>query len=502
MISENQGGAPSIGRAVLRVALALALVYVGLGLGLTYWQVVEAQRLATDPGNPLVVEATRTEPRGRILDARGVVLADNVRGPDGSVLRRYPQPVTAPVTGYRSLFFGTSGLERTYDSELVGLSQGNPADEVLRKFRSDPYDPTDITLSIELRLQRRAADLLEGMRGAVVAIEPATGRVVALVSNPTFDPNRLIDPDRGQAYLQALQGLPEDRSPLLNRATQGRFTPGSVFKIVTAIAGLGSGTIEPETIFPDQPEEAERGFRVQGFTIRDAHRLAVDRPPLDLFSGTEISSNIYYAHVGLETGSAAFADWAARLGFGQPIPFDLPTAPSQVTGGRGNEPGGFRDLVELANAAYGQAETYVTPLQMSLVAAAVANDGVLMRPKLVTAMRSRRGVERRVDPEAWTRVLSPEDAGAIQRAMQLAVEGELGARFAGGAKVPGVPTAGKSGTAELGGRGEPHSWFIGFAPVDAPRIAVAVIAEQAGRGAEVAVPIGGELMEYWLGLDR
>jgi peptidoglycan glycosyltransferase len=186
------------------------------------------------------------------------------------------------------------------------------------------------------------------------------------------------------------------------------------------------------------------------------------------------------------------------MGFASTLPFDLPTAVSQVTGGKGKEPGGFLDDVELANASYGQAETFVTPLQMALVAATVANDGELMRPRLVSSVEGQRSGVRTIGPQVTRRVISVADARAINAAMVRAVEGPIGRRFTTGARVSGVTTAGKSGTAELGGSGEPHSWFIGFAPADDPRIAIAVLVEQAGRGGEVAAPIAGGLMTRYL----
>jgi peptidoglycan glycosyltransferase len=192
-------------------------------------------------------------------------------------------------------------------------------------------------------------------------------------------------------------------------------------------------------------------------------------------------------------------EYAERLGFGGPIPFDLPTAPSQVTGGDGDAPGGFVDDVELANAAYGQAETFVTPIQMALVAATVANGGELLRPRLVTDIVSQDGSRREIGPSSLGRVIDQDDAAAIRAAMVEAVEGDLGQQFTAGARIPGVLTAGKSGTAELGGSGEPHSWFIGFAPADQPRVAIAVIVEQGGRGGEAAAPIAGDLMAFYLG---
>jgi peptidoglycan glycosyltransferase len=262
--------------------------------------------------------------------------------------------------------------------------------------------------------------------------------------------------------------------------------PGSVFKIVTAIAGLGSGAITPATTYAEQPKAEEDGLRVEGFRIRDGHHPQTGAKRLDLVEATEVSCNIWYALTGLETGGEQLVRYADTLGFGSPIPFDLPTATSQVTNGSGSAPGGFVDDVELANAAYGQAETFVTPIQMALVAATVANGGDLMRPRLVTAI-SGRGGTRQIGTSTMAHVIDPNDASAIKRAMVQAVEGPLGRQL---------------GTAELGGRGEPHSWFIGFAPAEAPTIAIAVLVEQAGRGAEVAAPIGGDLMTLALETQR
>jgi peptidoglycan glycosyltransferase len=168
-----------------------------------------------------------------------------------------------------------------------------------------------------------------------------------------------------------------------------------------------------------------------------------------------------------------------------------------VTGGGGRAAGGFTDDVELASASFGQGETFVTPLQMALVASTVANDGVLMRPRLVAALTGEGPGTREITPSTWRRVMAASDAQSVQAAMEAAVEGDLGRQFTAGAAVPGVPTAGKSGTAELGGKGEPHSWFIGFAPVENPRVAIAVLVEQGGRGGERAAPLAGSMMERY-----
>ncbi len=488
---------PRISGSLLRLSLALAVGYGALAAGLGYWQVVQAQQLTTNPLNPLVLLAARDAPRGTIYDADGNVLAHNIGG--SAREREYPYLVAAPVVGYRSDIFGAAGLEGTYDAQLTGLISMRPGDELLRKFRGQSYNPSDLHTSLDIELQRLAADLLGDQRGAVVAIEPATGRVLALVTSPTFNPNRIAERQGSRRYVAELQERTD--SPLLNRATQGLYVPGSVFKIVTAMAGLGSGSITPQTTYEDQPEEYRTGFLVQGFRIRDFPRNVQTDHPLDFYEATEVSSNIWYAHAGLDTGRDNLIDWSQRLGFGARIPFELPTSPSQVTGGAGPQ-GGFRDDVELANAAYGQAEVLVTPLQMALVASAVANDGLLMRPKLVDELVEAEGGVTRLDPQAWGQVVSSGTAQVIGDAMQLAVEGPFGRGFAGAARIPGVPTAGKSGTAQLGGDAAPHSWFIGFAPADAPQIAIAVIVEGGGAGAQRAVPMGGQLMGSYLGVRR
>jgi len=497
------GGQPSspprVARSLLSLSLALAVAYAALAGGLAYWQVVQAQALTADPLNPLSLAAARAAPRGTIYDVNGVVLARNVRGPDGERLRQYDYPYTAPVIGYSSTVFGTAALERAYDAQLTGLVSLRPGDELLRKFRGQPYDPSDLHLSLDINLERIAVDLLGDQKGAVVAIEPATGRILALVSSPTYNPNRVVDPDGGRRYMASLQA--RDDSPLLDRATQGLYVPGSVFKIVTAIAGLGSGAISPQTTYPDQPAEYDAGFLVDGFRVHDFPRGVQTDHPLDFYEATEVSSNIWFAHAGLDIGAANLESWAVRLGFGARIPVDLPSSPSQITGG-GGPLDGFRDRVELANAAYGQAEVLVTPLQMVLVAATIANNGVLMRPTLVDRLTASDGSVTPLEPQAWSQVCSYDTAQIIGDAMRLAVEGEYGRAFAGAAKVPGVPTAGKSGTAELGGDAAPHSWFIGYAPADAPRIAVAVIVEGGGAGAQRAVPLAGRLMSAYLGVQR
>lgn len=483
-----------LGRTIVHVAIVLSLAFGSLAAAGGYWAVVRAPELVRSPYDPAVIAAARSVPRGAISDRDGAWLARNEEDANGELYRVYRAPSVSQVIGYASARYGRAGLELAYDAELSGLA-GDPVADALRKFGADPYDPQDLTLSLSYDLQRAAVRALGDFRGAVVMLDPTTGEVLALASTPTYDASALADPGSADAMFDRLRD--DEAQPLLPRATLGRYVPGSVFKIVTAIAGLGSGAVTPGTTYDEQPGAERDGLVVDGFRVQDGHHLSTAARALDLIEATEVSCNLWYALTGLATGGEALVDYAERLGFGAPLPFDLPTAVSQVTNGSGTEPGGFLDDVELANAAYGQGETFVTPLQMALVASTVANGGELLRPRLVTAMTGKTG-SRTLGPESMGRIVDAEVAAAIRDAMVEAVEGDLGRQFTAGARVRGVTTAGKSGTAELGGRGEPHSWFIGFAPAEAPRVVIAIVVEQAGRGAEVASPIAGDLMTLYL----
>jgi peptidoglycan glycosyltransferase len=399
------------------------------------------------------------------------------------------------VVGYRSLLFGRAGLESTYDRQLVGLDQLGPGDEFLRKFRPDPYDPSDLWLSLDVRLQELATRLLGSDRGAVVAIEPATGRVLALATSPSFDPNELAQPGSARRAMERL--LSDVDAPLLHRATQGVYPPGSVFKLVTAIAGLESGSILPTTRYPDQPQQSVRGFQVGNHRITDYPRSVQLERPLNLPEAMEVSSNVYFAHVALDTGSAALVETAQQLGIGSAQPFELPTVPSRINDGEGPLTG-FADQAGVAMAAFGQGEVLVTPLQMAMITAAVANDGVMMQPRLADQLVSQNGDVRTLEGREIGRVMSSATARTVRDAMVRAVEGPYAAGFAGGAAVEGIRTAGKSGSAELENGQPPHSWFVGFAPANDPQIAIAVVVENAGSGSERAVPLGGRLMTAWL----
>jgi peptidoglycan glycosyltransferase len=485
---------PGIGPSLGRVALALAVAFGALAAGAGYWQVVRSSELASSPDDAAVIAAARDIVRGEITDRDGVRLAWTVYDANGEPYRKYLSRSISGVVGYASRIYGTAGLERAYDAQLSGTVAADPLADMMKKFRTNPSDPQAMRTTLVAGLQQAAVGALGTNRGAVVMLDPRTGEVLVLASTPIYDASALANPDTAATTMAALQADPA--TPLLPRATQGRYVPGSVFKIVTAIAGLGSGAISPDTTFPQQPAAEKSGLVVSGFTIKDGHHPATGTTALDFYQATEVSCNIWYALAGLQTGGDVLAEWAAKLGFGAPLPFDLPTAASQVTNGGGTFGGGFKDDVELANAAYGQAETIVTPLEMALVSAAVADGGRLMEPHLVQSFTGRAGTTT-IDPQVWRQVMPASIASEISTAMVRAVEGSLGRQFTTGAQVPGLTVAGKSGTAQLGGTGEPNSWFIGFAPAENPEVVIAVVAEHGGRGGETAAPIAGQLLAAW-----
>jgi peptidoglycan glycosyltransferase len=505
---------------IRRLAGYLLLSFVIVSGGLTWWQVADAQQLAARSDNPQVIAARRRALRGTIFDSRGVPLATS-RVVSGLSQRTYVDPAFTHVIGYASLRYGTTGLEAAYDDLLTGRADTNPLNAVFDDILGRQPEPKDLTLTIDKRLQDFAAQQLAGQTGAIVAIDPRTGAILAMTSTPSFNATPIAgDPNAAAAPMAALQA--SAGKPLIDRSRQGVYTPGSIMKVVTASAALDSGAITPTTTFPDQPMEETTGFKVSGFTIRE-HDLGGLRPALwPLSEAIQVSSNIFFAHVGLEVGAERYLDYAKRFGFCAPIQIGsgsrtLSASASYVT--RRASDGGcspFQDKVELASAAFGQAQVNVTPLQMALVAATVADDGVMPDLYVVRDIRAHAddpskgqgAVIESTSASVGQRVISSQAASEVRQAMVDAVQGPLGRIYAGSGAVSlygvgGVSTAGKTGTAQRSGNLAPHSWFIGFAPPQGgatPAIAVAVIVEGGGAGSGKAAPIGGQVMAQWLKL--
>jgi peptidoglycan glycosyltransferase len=505
---------------IRRLSVYLVLAFASISGALVWWQVLDAQALATRQDNPQVIAIRRSLPRGSIFDSQGRLLASSVVT-DGISRRTYTDPAFTHLLGYASLRFGATGVERDWDDLLTGRTDPNPLRDLVNDILDRQPNPHDLTLTIDQRLQDFAAAQLGADRGAVVAIDPRTGAILALVSNPSYDATGFSgDPATAQAAFDAVAGAADN--PFLDRSRQGHYTPGSIMKVLTAAAALDTGAITPETTFEDQPSEEVDGFVVSGFTIRE-HDLGNVAPALwDLSPAMQVSSNIYFAHVGLELGADRYMDYAHRFGFcaGLRIGTDargLPVDPSYVSARADGGCAAFRDDVELASAGFGQAAVSVTPLQMALLAATIANDGTVPQPYLVRDLRSHAATPTdgptQTVLEAYgggrgTPAVSSQVADQVRQVMIDAVAGPIGKLYAGAGAVTrfgisGVETAGKTGTAERGPGLKPHSWFIGFAPAQdgaTPSIAIAVIVEGGGSGSGHAAPIGGAVMAEWLKL--
>jgi peptidoglycan glycosyltransferase len=505
---------------IRRLSVYLVLAFASVSGALVWWQVLDAQTLATRQDNPQVIATRRSLPRGSIFDVHGRLLASSVVS-DGISRRTYTDPAFTHLIGYASLRFGATGVERAWDDLLTGRSDPNPLRDLLNDILARQPDPHDLTLTIDQRLQDFAAAQIGADLGAVVAIDPQSGAILAMVSNPSYDATGFSgDPATAQAPFDAIAGTPDN--PFLDRSRQGHYTPGSIMKVLTAAGALDAGAITPQTTFPDQPAEEVDGFVVSGFTIRE-HDLGNITPALwDLSPALQVSSNIYFAHVGLELGAERYLDYARRFGFCQGLRIGtdgrgLPVDPSYVSA---QVPGGcapFQDEVELASAAFGQAAVSVTPLQMALMAATIANNGAVPQPFVVRDVRSHAAtpalgptdnVLEEYGGGRGNPVISSQVAAQVRQAMIDAVSGPIGRLYAGPGDVArfgisGIQTAGKTGTAERGPGLRPHSWFIGFAPAQAgalPSIAIAVIVEGGGTGTGHAAPIGGAIMAEWLKL--
>jgi peptidoglycan glycosyltransferase len=503
---------------VRRLGLYLMLSFAIVSLSVVWWQVLEAPNLAVRADNPEVIAARRTLPRGSIFDSEGQLLASSeVSG--GLSRRTYHDSAFTHVIGYASLRFGSTGIERAYEDLLVGQTDPNPIRDLVSDILDRQPTPRDLSLTIDQRLQDVAAAELGGDPGAVVALDPRTGAVLALVSTPTFDATPISgDPGAAQEPMDALRNDPAE--PLLGRARQGLYVPGSIMKVFTAASALDAGVITPGTTFADQPQQEVEGFVVDGFTIRE-HDLGGIQPDLwALSEALQVSSNIYFAHVGLELGAESFLESARRFGFCDPMAIGPPgralgVAPSYMTAPVDNDCGPFSGDVELASAAFGQGLTQVTPVQMAMVAAAIAGDGVMPQPWVVRDVRTHTTRNRMSDSVlqtfgslGGTRVVSSQAASETRAAMVDAVNADLGRLFAGQGDITlyGIGnhrSAGKTGTAQLGGEQAPHSWFIGFAPGEdgaTPEIAIAVLVESGGSGSGRAAPIAGRVMAEYLRL--
>ncbi len=468
------------------VVVVLFAVLIGFT---SYWSVFDAKALKGKEANKRPLLEQQQIKRGRILAADGTVIARSVpkgRGADRRYVRRYPEgALYGHPIGYSFVRQGDSEFEKYHNDELIG--DESEFGSILDQLRGHNQEGDDIVTNIDPEAQRVALGDLEAAGfGAVVAIEPSSGRVKVMASNPPYDPNRVPE------HLSSLNR--DSSSPLLDRATQGQYPPGSTFKVVTAAAGLDSGTITPETTI-DAPGELD----VQGQPLQNDFTQSFG--PIALDQALTYSVNTWFAQLGQQLGENTLFEYMDAFGFNSTPAIDLPSDQVYKSGVFSEgELLGPNDPVDLARVAIGQERLAVTPLQMAEVAAAVANGGSLMRPQIWSRVVDSDGrVVKSLDPSQYSRPIDEQTAAELTTAM----EGVVSAGTGTNAAIPGVPVAGKTGTAETpfnetcgGGTAENQAWFIGFAPADEPKIAIAATVECTEQfGNDVAAPIFRDVAE-------
>lgn len=483
-------------RAIRRVGVAIVVLVLLLVAQLTWLQVIDAEHLAGDPRNTRAALRDANRPRGPIVTADGVVLARSVAVDDGTDFkyqREYPQgALFSQIVGYQSFVVGNNGIEKTYNDVLVGRDT-----ELQIQNLSDIVDGQQTTgkvvLSLRADVQREAAAALGEQRGSVVALDPRTGAILAMYSNPSYDPQPLASHDT-QAVQQYYEALTHDpNKPDLPRAYRERYPPGSTFKTVTAAVAIDDGIATPDN--PVYPTLRELDLPQTDATLKSFGGSACGGSLAESF---RVSCNTTFGQIGLDLGNS-FVPGMERFGIGTAPPLDVaPGAAPSV----GPPAGSFAMNQPLfAYAGVGQGDVATTPLQMALVAAAVANGGVIMEPHVGAAIRDGGGnLVRRIDDADWRTAMSPTTAQALNSLMVSVVERGSGTA----ARIAGVTVAGKTGTAQSDG-GAPHAWFTAFAPAEAPAVAVAVIVERGGSlgneatGGAVAAPIAARVLRVALG---
>jgi peptidoglycan glycosyltransferase len=479
-----------------RVGTAITVLIVVLIAQLTYLQVIDADNLANNPKNVRAALRDANRPRGPIISADGEVLARSVRVRDNTEFdfqREYPTgSLFAQVVGYQSFVFGNTGVEKTYNDQLIGRD----AELQLENLENIGSETTGtVVLSLTAAAQRTAADALGGQQGSVVLLDVQSGGVVAMYSNPSYDPNPLTGHDSKavQEYFRALTADPA--KPDLPRAYRERYPPGSTYKAVTATSALETGLATPDTEFPVRSEFdlPQTDATIQNFGGSSCGGT--------LFESFTESCNVTFAQLGQELGND-FVPAMGAFGIGEAPPLDV--APGAVASIGPPESQFDTQDPEFGLAGIGQGQVAVTPLQMALVAEAIATGGVVMEPHVGKEIRDADdNLVRRIlpDGEEWKRATDPGTAQAVKSMMISVVEDGTGTA----AQIPGVQVAGKTGTAQIGDGGAPHAWFIAFAPADQPRFAVSVIVERGGSagseatGGQVAAPIARRMLEVALG---
>lgn len=473
-----------------RLAAAVMVMFALLLLNANYLQVVRADSLHNNSNNPRLILEEYSRQRGEIL-VGGDPVAKSVATNDRLKYKRVytDGKLYAPTTGFYSLVYGASGIEAAQNSILAGTDDSLFVRRVVDLLTREPPRGGSVSLTLNAKAQRAAYRGLAGRKGAVAAVDPTTGAILALATSPSYDPNLLSSHDAAAVRANYKRLSENPLKPMLDRALRETYAPGSTFKLVTAAAALDNGMRSDSKVYNgaslDLPQTSSNLPNENGRPCTSAGRAT-------LKDALAFSCNAAFGKVGLDLGADKLAAQARKFGFGSAFTIPMRSAVSQFPSDL--------DAPHTAQSAIGQFDVKATPLQMAMVAAAVANNGVLMSPYLVQDVRapdlSPLDVTR---PSAIGQAMSPSTAQQLTDMMVNVVEHGTGTN----GQISGVRVAGKTGTAQDGNR-RPHAWFVSFAPAQNPRVAVAVIIENGGGATEIsgnqlAAPIARAVMQAVLG---
>lgn len=465
-------------RKIIHVLIVMSVLFLAMIGYLTYFELVKKEQIMASSYNRRQWVREDKIVRGEILDRQGVILAHSKI--DGNSQERiYPfGSLYSHVIGYNSLIYGKTLLEARYNEELLNINPLNSVTDLRDKLTGAKSTGNNLYLTIDHELEKLAADLLGKRKGAVVALNPQTGEILALVSQPDFNPDSQALKEKWHELIES------EETPLLSRATQGLYAPGSTLKAAISLMAVEEG-LDGKTY------EDTGSIVIDGKRFENYGETAMGT--LDLENALAYSSNTVFAQIGVELGREKLKEFGGRFGLDQKIPFDLPVSTSRFN---------YKNMskTDQAAVAIGQGKTLITPLHMALITAGIANDGVVMKPYLVEKIVTPHGfVRKKGFPEVLYTVASGDAAQKVKNMMETVVEKGTGKK----ARISGVRVAGKTGTAQneltASGGNKEHAWFIAFAPVEDPQIALAVVLEYSGAtGGGQAAPIAQEIMAKWL----
>jgi penicillin-binding protein A len=474
-----------VNRPIVRLYGLVVVLFALLIAFTSRWTIFEAGALRQNALNRRTLLQQERIRRGRVLAADRTVLARSERGREGTYRRTYPTGrLFAQTVGYSYTDLGQSGIERYRNPALDGERSATNLQAILDQLQGTRRQGDEVITTLDPAAQRSAISALGEHRGAVVALDPRTGAVQAMASTPSYDPNLLSSPSAYERLTRDSTG-----TPLVNRATQFGYAPGSTFKVVTATAAIDTGQYTPES-----QVSGKDGILVSGVPLANDEHESFGQ--LTLTEGLVKSVNTVYAQVAEHLGGRTLGRYMNRFGFDRKPALDYPAAQMSVSG----EYLGQRLLaptsrhVDVGRLGIGQDKLQVVPLQMAEVAAAVANHGRLMAPHLADRIVDSEGsVVLTVAPRVQSVVMKPSTAASLTAMMEAVVDEGTGTA----AQIPGVRVAGKTGTAETQiGAAVNNVWFIAFAPAQNPRVAIAVTLQDVpGQGAEFAAPVAREVME-------